>query len=94
VVFENRALRGWDPSANQVKEWGFNSWGGVGEAVVTTEGDQKRAYSFKGVGADGQKVTSKAVVTIEDDDTYTTLTTDQVIGGQPMGDIRAEYKRQ
>jgi len=92
VIFEHISLRAWDSSTSQVKEWSFNSWGGIGEAVVTRQGDTKRIVESEGLDSDGREVTAKNVITIRDENTYSAVTS-QTIDGQAMEDISAEYKR-
>lgn len=93
VVYESRALRAWDPSTREIKQWSFNSWAGMSEAVVAKEGDKKWVERARGIGQDGTEYSSKTVVTLTGEDALTILITGQKVGDDTQGDIKIEHKR-
>ncbi|MHC4180835.1 MAG: hypothetical protein ACYSWU_25325 [Planctomycetota bacterium] len=93
VVFEARELRAWDPSTREVKQWGFNAWAGISEAVIVKEGDKKWVERTRGIVTDGTEYSAKTVATFTGEDALTILVTDQKVGDDTPGDIKIELKR-
>ena len=93
VVFEARELRAWDPTTREVKQWGFNSWAGISEAVIVKEGDQKWVERVRGVGLDGVEFSSKTVTSFTGKDALTLLVTDQKVGDDTPGDFKIKLER-
>ncbi len=76
---------GWDPRAEQVVSWNFNSSGGFSNGSWTREGRQW-LVNVSGVQQDGS--TSKAVNVISpgDPNTFTWQTVQREVDGEPVGD--------
>ncbi len=77
---------GWDPAAEQVRSWVFDSDGGFGEGVWSKKGD---AWHIQTIGTlpDGTKASSVNIITYVDDDTFTLQSVNRVAGGELLPNI-------
>lgn len=85
-ALEGEQFVGWDPAANQIRSWTFDSEGGFGEGVWIQDGNRwlvKSAY----VLADGSKASSLNIYTIVDQDTIRWQSTNREIAGELQPNI-------
>jgi len=86
VTLEGDQFVGWDPLANQIRSWTFDSEGGFGEGLWIQDGDQWLVKaSF--VLADGSRASSLNVYTRVDDDTIRWQSTNREIAGELQPNI-------
>jgi uncharacterized protein (TIGR02246 family) len=71
---------GWDPRGHRIRSWVFNSDGSVGKSVWTHDG-KGWTIKYKGVSADGGKVSVTHVLTCVDANTHTFRSTGRLIDG-------------
>ncbi len=78
---------GWDPRAEQIKSWEFDSEGGHGECLWARLGNQ---WMLKATGViqDGRTATATHIITLEDPNTCRWRTVDRTVGGDviPIAD--------
>ncbi len=77
---------GWDPAAEQIRSWVFDSDGGFAEGVWTRKGN-RWSISQSGVLPDGRKASAVNIVTYEDDNTYTWQSVSRTVGGELLPNI-------
>lgn len=80
VVMTGTQRIGWDPRAEQIKSWEFDSEGGHGEGLWARLGNQW-VIKATAVLQDGRTATATHVLTPEDPSTCRWRTTDRTIGG-------------
>ncbi len=84
VVLENgRQTIGWDAAAKQIRSWNFESDGGFGESVWTSNGDTW-TITTKSVLSSGSVMESTNIVRRVDDNTITVQTIDQKLDDKPF----------
>ncbi len=93
VIFEARALRAWDPSAQEVKQWSFNSWAGMSESVLAKRGEGSWVEQAKGIGMPGTEYSAKIALTFTGENAMKVVMTDQKVGDETPGDIQIELER-
>jgi hypothetical protein len=81
VTLEGDQFVGWDPLANQIRSWTFDSEGGLGEGLWIQDGNRWLVKaSF--VLADGSRASALNVYTFVDDDTIRLQSTNREIAGE------------
>lgn len=81
VVMTGTQRIGWDPRAEQIKSWEFDSEGGHGEGLWARIGDQW-IVKATAVLQDGRSATATHMITPENPSTCHWRTTDRTIGSQ------------
>lgn len=81
VTLHGDQIVGFDPSANQIRSWTFDSEGGIGEGVWIQDGNRWLVKSSF-VLADGSRASSLNVYTYVDDDTFRWQSTNREIAGE------------
>ena len=77
---------GWDPQAQTIHSWLFESSGGFTQSVWKPDGKQW-IVEMKGVLANGDSVSSTTTLTKVDDNTFTIQPQKRMRGGKPQPDI-------
>ena len=77
---------GWDPAAQQIRSWVFDSDGGFGEGMWTKKDKQWHVHS-KGTLPDGGQSTSVNIITHVDDDTFTWQVVNRVVDGELLPNV-------
>jgi uncharacterized protein (TIGR02246 family) len=77
---------GWDPAANSIRSWTFDSDGGFAEATWERKGDRWYIRN-KGVLADGRKATMTNVIKQLDDNSFTWQTVERTAGNELLPNI-------
>jgi hypothetical protein len=86
VTLEGDQFVGWDPVANQIRSWTFDSEGGIGEGVWLRDGNRWLVKtSF--VLADGARASALNVYTHVDADTIRWQSTNREIAGELQPNI-------
>jgi uncharacterized protein (TIGR02246 family) len=85
-------LFGYDPAAEQVKSWTFDSAGGYGEALWTRDGNQWTGRAV-GVLPDGGNGSTTYVLKYVDDQNLILQMRDRQVAGQPLADSETKYVR-
>lgn len=81
VAMSGVQMIGWDPTAKQIRSWVFDSDGGFGEGMWTKKG--KAWYiQTRDTLPSGQKASSSTIITLTDNNTFTSEAVDRQIGGQ------------
>lgn len=77
---------GWDPAANTVRSWVFDSDGGFTEGVWTRRDD---GWSIRAVGVlpDGRKASMVNIIRLIDDDTFTWQSVGREVDGELLPNI-------
>ena len=90
VVLRGSQRIGWDPLANKLKSWSFDSDGGFGEAVWTKDGD---AWIGQGMTTlpDGRQSFATSVMTRDGPDHFTYDLMAMRVEGQPVPDRRLRF---
>jgi len=86
IDLEGTQIIGWDPAANTIRSWMFDSEGGFGAGAWTRNGDRWTVRSLQ-VLANGERASAINVMTYIDDDTYTIRSTSREVGGEMMPGI-------
>lgn len=83
---------GWDPLANRIRSWVFDSEGGYGESVWARNGD---AWVIKatGVRSDGTTASATNVLVRTGADGYVWRSTDRVVGNEVVPPIEVKVVR-
>lgn len=76
---------GWDPQAQSIRAWIFDSNGGFGEAQWTA-GDGVWIAKARGVSADGKTASATRIYTPVDRDHIIVSTRDRIVGGELLPD--------
>ena len=85
---------GWDPHAQRIRSWVFDSSGGFGESMWVHDGD-RWLIQYAGTLADGSEVSATHILTTVDADTLTLQSKDRSINGDRQPDAPAiTLKRQ
>lgn len=77
---------GWDPLANQIRSWVFDSTGGYGEGLWTRDGD-RWVIKLRNVTSDGQVGTATNVLKMIDKDRWGWQSYDRMVGGELTPEI-------
>jgi uncharacterized protein (TIGR02246 family) len=77
---------GWDPAAEQIRSWVFDSDGGFGQGLWTRKG---KAWHIQltGMLPDGSKSSSVSIITPVDEITFTWQSVNRVAGGELLPNI-------
>lgn len=86
VTLEGDQFVGWDPIANQIRSWTFDSEGGIGEGRWIQDGNRWLVKSSF-VLADGARASSLNVYTHVDDNTIRWQSTNREIAGELQPNI-------
>lgn len=85
---------GWDPHAQKIRSWVFDSNGGFGENVWVRDGN-RWLISYSGTRPDGGEALATNVLTIVDANTVTLQSKDRVVDGQRQPEVpEVTIKRQ
>jgi uncharacterized protein (TIGR02246 family) len=82
-VVEGTQVIGWDPAANQIRTWNFNSDGSFGEGTASKSGEDWLLKSSQ-LQPDGTTSASTQVITRVNDDTLSVQTIGETVGGVPV----------
>jgi uncharacterized protein (TIGR02246 family) len=74
---------GWDPIKQQIRSWIFDSNGGFGETIWTTDGDDWLVRASN-VLPDGSRSTAENVLTKVDDNKFTWKSQNRTLNGEPQ----------
>jgi uncharacterized protein (TIGR02246 family) len=77
---------GWDPAAQQIRSWVFDSDGGFAEATWTRKDDQWFIQN-NGTLPDGSKATSLSILTYVDDNTLRWASVNREVDGELLPNI-------
>lgn len=77
---------GWDPDAQQIRSWVFDSDGGFGEGRWTRQGNRWYVHQHS-VLPDGRKTSAVNILTHVDDDTCTLQSVDRMVDGDLQPNI-------
>ena len=77
---------GWDPLANQIRSWVFESTGGYGEGLWSRDGD-RWVVKHRNVNSDGQIGTATNVLKMIDKGRWGWQSYDRVVGGELIPEI-------
>ncbi len=77
---------GWDPAANTIRSWVFDSDGGITEGVWTRRDD---GWSIRAVGVlpDGRKASMVNIIRLIDEDTFTLQSVGREVDGELLPNI-------
>ncbi len=78
---------GWDPRANTIRSWVFDSSGEFSHADWKRDGNHRWIIRSVGVLRDGSEVSSINIVTRLDNDTFTFESRNRTTDGEPQPDI-------
>jgi uncharacterized protein (TIGR02246 family) len=77
---------GWDPVANQIRSWIFDSDGGYSQGKWTHKGD-RWLIQQAGYSPDGRKTSAVNIMTRVDDNSFTWRSTQRAVGGDILPDV-------
>jgi hypothetical protein len=77
---------GWDPAAQRIREWVFDSHGGFAQGVWSRKGNQW-IVKASGVLQDGKKASGVRIITYVDDDTCTVQSISREVDGELLPDV-------
>ncbi len=86
MALEGTQVVGWDPDAQRIRSWVFDSEGGFGEGVWLRVGDQW-IVKTKSTLADGSHATATSVYAPTDENAFSWKSVDRQIDGEPLDDI-------
>jgi hypothetical protein len=83
---------GWDPAAERIRSWVFDSEGGISEGIWQQEGD---AWVVKNVGVlpDGRRSAAANFLVREGDDRYVIKTSHIKVDDETVADFEIEFRR-
>jgi uncharacterized protein (TIGR02246 family) len=94
MLHDGTEIIGWDPRANQIRSWVFDSNGGFGENVWMHDG-KRWLIKYSGTLADGSETSATHILSQVDTTTSTLQSKDRVVNGATQPDIaEIELKRQ
>ena len=77
---------GWDPAANQIRSWIFDSDGGFAEGKWTRKGD-RWLIQQNGTLPDGSRSSAVNIITRVDDDSFTWQSINREVGGDILPNV-------
>jgi uncharacterized protein (TIGR02246 family) len=83
---------GWDPTANQLHSWVFDSRGGFGEGAWSRQGSIW-TEEVAGITSDGRHGSCTSKWTRGNENSFTYESSDRDIDGQPLPDVKITYQR-
>lgn len=85
---ENSGMQviGWDPGAEKMRSWIFDSSGGSGEGHWSHKGDSWYIQS-SGMLPDGKKSTSTNIMTFVNEDSFTWQSINRLVGGELLPNV-------
>src|SRR5208337_4620261 len=94
ILHDGTEIIGWDPRANRIRSWVFDSDGGFGENVWVHDGN-RWLIKYSGTLADGSEASATQILTKVDATTATLQSRDRIVNGAAQADIpETELKRQ
>jgi uncharacterized protein (TIGR02246 family) len=86
IEMEGTQIIGWDPAAQTIRSWIFDSEGGFGVGAWTPDGDRWTVRMLQ-VLANGEKASSVNILTKVDDNTFTFRSTGREVDGELLPNI-------
>jgi hypothetical protein len=86
IDFSGMQIIGWDPAAETIRSWTFDSNGTFAEATWTNNGNEWVLHN-KGVLADGQKASMVNIMRVVDENGFTWQTIERTAGGEILPNI-------
>lgn len=86
VEMSGMQVVGWDPAAQQIRSWVFDSSGGFGDGVWTAKGDTW-TIDATGTLSDGRKTSATNVLKKIDDDSYTWQSINRQADGELLPNV-------
>ena len=83
---------GWDPVANCIRSWVFDSEGGFGQSVWTRDGDTW-IIKATGVRPDGKTGSATNLLVRAGKDAYVWRSTDRIVGDEVRAPIEVKVVR-
>ncbi len=83
TTFGGKQIIGWDPAANQIRSWVFDTNGGFGEGTWSKQGESWHVNSTLVLNT-GEKASSINILTPIDKDSFTWQSTAREVGGVPL----------
>lgn len=92
VVFRGSQRVGWDPRAQKLRSWSFDSDGGFGESTWTKDRD---AWIGQGTGVlpDGRQTSATTVIKSDGKDSFTRKVVAARVEGEPAPDQEVRFTR-
>jgi hypothetical protein len=86
-------LKTWDPAEGKIKELCSSSIGGWQEVIWTKENAKTWKLEKRGVRWDGKETSSVQTITLVNNDTYVTKSTNRLVDGKPQPDTEFTGRR-
>jgi uncharacterized protein (TIGR02246 family) len=86
VEMAGMQIIGWDPAAQRIRSWVFDSDGGFGEGVWSRKGNAWHVQT-SGTLPDGSRSSSVNIMSILDQDSFTWQSVNRVAGGEILPNI-------
>jgi uncharacterized protein (TIGR02246 family) len=86
IEISGMQIVGWDPAAQQIRSWVFDSDGGFGQGVWKKKGKAWHVLTT-GTAADGSKSSAVNILTEVDQDTFTWQSVNRVAGGEMLPNV-------
>ena len=86
IELQGTQIIGWDPAAQRIRSWTFDSDGGFGEGIFTRDGNRWIVQTSQ-ILYDGVQAESTNIITYVDDNTFTWQSVDRIVGGQMLPNI-------
>jgi uncharacterized protein (TIGR02246 family) len=86
VIHSGTEVIGWDPRANRIRSWIFDSNGGFGENVWVHDGN-RWLIKYSGTALDGNQVSATNIITIVDANTLEIQAKDRTADGEQQPDV-------
>jgi uncharacterized protein (TIGR02246 family) len=91
-VLSIHQIIGWDPTANKLHSWVFDTRGGFGEGAWSRHGDTWNV-EVAGITSDGRRGNGANKWTLVDENSFTFQAVDREVNGQPLPDKHITYRR-
>ena len=88
IDIEGTQVIGWDPAAQSIRSWMFDSDGGFGDALWSRQGNRWTINASRTLNG-GEKASAINVLTYVDDDHFTWQSTGREIDGELLPNIEA-----
>lgn len=83
TTFGGKQIIAWDPAANQIRSWVFDTNGGFGEGTWSKRGEAWYVNSIVVLNT-GEKASSINIITPKDENSFTWQATGREVGGVPL----------
>ena len=83
TTFGGKQIIGWDPAANRIRSWVFDTNGGFGEGTWSKQGESWYVNSTITLNT-GEKASSINILTPVDENSFTWQATGREVGGVPL----------